>query len=198
MTWPEIRDYVRQALSWVVRFSTVSATGSDGYKDAVDGRAGADETSYQYPVRRLWPFGIRSRPPVGVDAVVIHVNGGSGSGVMVGAESNAYGPDDLAEGEVAIYCRASGAVIKLDADGKITIDAASGQDVVVNGGTLKVARETDPCRLTAAPGGALAVWMGQVESAISGLAGVVPTPLAATFVATPGITVKTGADHLKG
>jgi phage gp45-like len=134
--------------SWVVLFSRVAATSASGHEDEVDGRSEPDEPSYQVQVRRLFPFGLRSRPPAGVDAVAVCASGSPSAGVMVGAESPAYGPSDLAEGEAALYNIATGTRVLLKADGSIQIDAASGKDVVVNGGTARVSRVGDSVTVT--------------------------------------------------
>lgn len=141
-----IKEYVAAKVSAIVRASTVSRSTASGDGDKVDGHITFEDEApggYDYTVRRLWPFGIRSRPPVGVDAVVVHAFGGSTNGVMVGAESSVYGPSDLQEGEVAIYAKKADAMIKIDVDGKITIDSHSGANVVVNGGSKSVARVDD-------------------------------------------------------
>lgn len=142
MTAAEIRAMIREEVARAVQTGTVANSSADGFEDELAGRSQPDEPSYQEAVRRLWPFGMRSRPPSGVECVV--VRSGGAPGVLIAAESAKYGPADLEEGELAIYCITSGAVIKLDKDGKITIDAAAAKDVVVNGGSLKVARDTDP------------------------------------------------------
>lgn len=120
--------------------------------------------------RRMWPFGLRSIIPAGVEAVTVSPMGSQTQKVIVGAESNAFGPTDLAEGDTVLYssahkegavcvvkAAASGkitinskgnAIIVLDENGKITITAAAGQDVVVNGGTLNVARKTDAVQVS--------------------------------------------------
>lgn len=141
------REWINNRIASVIRFAQVCLNTASGDGDSVQGHETTNEEAeggYQYQTRRIWPFGIRSRPPKGCDAVVVHVFGGASNGVMVGAESPEYGPDDLEDGEVAIYAKKSGAVIKIDKDGKVTIDAPNTTDVVVNGGTLKVARDTDP------------------------------------------------------
>ncbi len=180
--------------SWV-RFTRVAATTPNGGADRVEGRAGPKP--YGIDVRRLWPFGLRSRPPAGCDAAVVHNNGGASSGMMVGAESDRYGPGDLDEGEAALYCAVEGVGIRLNTDGDvlITSDAGNGKIVQVNGSAHAVAREADPVRITSP--GALATWMGQVESALSGLGGVVPSPPAATFLASPGLAIKSGSPTFK-
>lgn len=52
--------------------------------------------------------------------------------------------------------------IKVDAAGKVTIDSKAGQDLVFNGGTLRVARVTDPVTPTTPMG----LWMNAVNAAI--------------------------------
>ena len=169
MTWAEIRDLVHQAVGWIVTYTRVAKSSAGGHDDEVEGRSEPDEPSYQIPVRRLWPFGLRSRPPAGVEAVVILVNGGGTRAVMVGAETAKYGPSNLAEGESALYSAVDGCLVKLDKDGaitlsnasgakveidkngKVTVTPAAGQDVVLAGGTLKVARVTDQLQGTAGP-----------------------------------------------
>lgn len=142
----DLKAYVVQRVASAIRFGQVTKNSASGNADAIQGNEterDEQDGGYQYTVRRLWPFGIRSVPPTGIDAVVVHAFGGPTNGILVGAESAEYGPSNLQVGETAIYNKVTGAVIKIDVDGKITIDAPAGVDVVVNGGTLKVARVTD-------------------------------------------------------
>lgn len=55
--------------------------------------------------------------------------------------------------------------IKIDQAGKVTIDSKAGQDLVFNGGTLRVARVTDPVTPTTAMG----LWMNAVNAAITAI-----------------------------
>jgi hypothetical protein len=64
------------------------------------------------------------------------------------------------------------AIIRIRATGKIEITAKSGQDIVLNGGTLKVARDTDQVDRTSA----LSTWMTQVTTYINGVAPGTVTP----------------------
>ena len=133
----EMRDRIDMRIASVLRVARVALTTESGDGDAVDGHETdpADgEPSYQYPTRRIYPFGIRSRAPAGCDSVVIHAFGGAVNGVLLGAESPEYGPGDLASGEVAIYAEKAGAVIKIDVDGKITITSAAGAAVAITAG----------------------------------------------------------------
>jgi len=90
------------------------------------------------------PWGVHGRPAVGVYALIARVLGGAASGLQVGVWTGQQGRQDLAEGETQLYSSASGAEVYLDKDGNNKINAASGKDVVVNGGTAQVARKGDP------------------------------------------------------
>jgi phage gp45-like len=90
-----------------------------------------DQIKSTDPVRRIWPFGLRSVPVQGSEGVVLVINGGRRSGgaaVLVGAENLKYGPQDLKEGETALYSQFD-AIIRLDKDGNITIVPKSGAKV---------------------------------------------------------------------
>src|SRR5579859_737668 len=87
----------------------VSTANSDTGVDKVQGYPTiGGEQPYDFDGRRVWPFGLRSRPPKGVLAVWIGPPGRSGAGVIVGAESSRFGPSDLADGEVAFYNKVAG------------------------------------------------------------------------------------------
>ena len=150
----ELREWVdakiANRLASIVWYAPVAKSSADGSSDAVEGhQIDVDEPpdgvarDYQVPARRVEPFGLRSVPPTGVFGAVIRAMGGAANGILVGISSNRYGPSALVAGEVELYCKATGTSIKLDENGKITIDAASGQDIVINGGSAKVARVGD-------------------------------------------------------
>jgi phage gp45-like len=145
MSDDRIRAIARQVASSVVAVSTVTTSSADGHSDEINGPSAEDEPRNQERVRRLWPFGVRSVPPAGVDAVVVRPNVSSIAGVMVGAESAKYGPDDLEVGETTLYNAVAAVLVKLAKDGTITInsDAGNGKDVVINGGTAAVGRVGD-------------------------------------------------------
>lgn len=171
---------------------TLSAKSSEmGDQDEVQQEDGVDS---QRPARRIEPWGHRGRAPNKVRTLWFRL--GSSNVVFLGiAPSKGYGPADLEDGETALYCSVGGTEIRLDADGNITIDAASSKDVIVNGGTKKVARVDD----TAKAGTLMATWMSQVETALNILAGGSVAPLSGTFATTPGIAViNAGADRFKG
>ena len=99
---------------------------------------------------------------------------------------------------VTVQSEDGNATVKLDGAGKITIDSKAAQDVVVNGGTLRVARVTDPViisgdRVTPAT---FAFWCEQVRLQIiaagGGNVGDPPAPIG-TIDGTTG-----GALRFKG
>ena len=129
-------DQIVTRLNAIVRHTTVTNSTSGGV-DQVAGRQGPQgKQNVPHTVRRLWPFGIRSVPPSGVEAAVVFANADPTHGLMVGAEGTGYGPSDLATGETALYCKAAGTVVKLDGDGNVTISSASGKTVTINGATV--------------------------------------------------------------
>ena len=119
---------------------TLTATSSAmGDADQVQGD---DENQVQRPVRRLEQWGVRGRPPSKVRSFWIRI--GASNIIFLGiAPTKSYGPSDIGEGETSLYCAAGGTRVYLDKDGNIKIDAASGKDVIVNGGSAKVARVGD-------------------------------------------------------
>lgn len=90
--------------------------------------------------RRMWPFGFRSIIPKGVECVTVSPMGSQTQKVIVGAESNAYGPTDLAEGDSVVYSKAHRegvvCIVRVYADGQIRIETSeNGRHVVVKPGT---------------------------------------------------------------
>lgn len=147
----DIRFWVEQKLAWLVQYGQVTVATSNG-NDAVSGRV----NGVQQYARRFWPWGLRSVPPVGSESITLGVDGSASNKVMVAAESTkrtsagleySYGPKDLKEGETALYDKA-GSVIRQSQDGTTKIDAAPNKDVILNGGTAKVARVGDHAKVT--------------------------------------------------
>jgi len=136
-------DESRRPAPWPY-FEKVTQNTADGERDAVQGHADGDPSDQQFdlPVRRVWPFGLRSRPPVGVWAAVVPC-GSIANSLMVGAESKKFGPSDLKDGELAIYNKVTGCVIKLDENGKVSISSATGQVAELNGDTFAMVQWDD-------------------------------------------------------
>ena len=185
----------RQNIEWsgrLVHWSQIT-TDSDRpdlvYINSFVADEDAGETQTNEIAKHVQLYGFRSKPPVGSEVISVVCSGGSSQKVVIASDNASLGPSDLQAGELAIYTK-SGSVVKFDKDGNITIDAAAGKDVTVNGGSLKVARNTDPVKV--APG--MATWMTQVATYINTIVpGTVSPPAPVDF----GI-INGGADHFKG
>lgn len=194
----ELREYVNlkvsAATARLFHFTYYTANSANGTEDQVvcDNQ---EESAGSYLVRRMQHFGFRSRPPKGVAVIRLGNHEAASNSVVIAEESERYGPSDLADGEVAIYNKTTGTEIRIDADGNITIDAGSGADVIVNGGTAKVARVGDTLTTSAL----LTTWAQAVEVFINGL---VPGTISTLWAAGPGQAgslgdIETGADNFK-
>jgi phage baseplate assembly protein V len=93
-------------------------------------------------VERVQNYGFTSVPLPGAEAVVVFVGGQRDHGLAVAVDDRRYRLKSLQAGEVAMYHK-DGARVVLKADGSIEITAKSGSNVVLNGGSLNVARVTD-------------------------------------------------------
>lgn len=176
------------ALQSIVEFTPISVSSADGAKDAV--KVQGDPSDRQRSVRRVSPWGISGRPVAGagVLAAVVKAIAGSFGGMIVGIASDTYGPQDLEEGETAIWNKTNGTLIKLKADGTITIDAASGKDIILNAGTAKVARVGDKIasHLHAA---------GTLMCPNTGTS--VPVAVTGSTAAHAGVAIAEGAENVK-
>lgn len=187
----ELKEYIKEKIAaGVIKYGLYSRSTASGEGDAIRGYQtdGPDEQSYDFAGRRVFPFGIRSRPPSGTWGVWIGKGGRSGDGVIVGAESSRFGPSNLNDGEVAIYNKVTGCTILLDQNG----------NVVINGGTLKVARVSDPVNVgtlaVAAPVGGGACTVTFTPKNADGTPGTPTT----TGVITAAIANSGGASNFKG
>jgi phage gp45-like len=144
-----MRARIDAAASMVSDFTTYAKTSADGSRD--EANVTAQETQKQRPMLRTSPWGVATRPVVGVACALVKAYGGPFGAMLVGVYTNDYGPQNLDEGEVCLYCSSSGTRVYLDKDGNVKIDAASSQNIVLNGGTLQIARSTDPVKVTIPP-----------------------------------------------
>ena len=190
-----------QVLGWAGRIAKWAQFSSNngfgrGYMQGPEEDQALGETAQPQPVRLLQNFGFRSVLRQGAgEGVVIAPRGGPANAIAVSVDDQQVGPTNLKEGESCQYCKVNGTRILLNENGGIQIDAATLQDIVMNGGTDSVARVGDQVQIVAL--GSLAIWMNQVETAINALAPGSVFPLSPSFVANPGIAIKTGADHFK-
>jgi len=147
MDFGELRQMFTDWASRIVRFTQIASASSDGTA-SVAGRAYAGgPAAPNLKARLLFPFGIRSVPPSGVDAAVIHAAGASARGMIVGCDSKEYGPSDLSDGETAVYSQANPKALVADQHGNTevtsaTVDGVPG-DVIVNGGSKPVVLDGD-------------------------------------------------------
>lgn len=121
---------------WVT-YGKVTRSSSDGADAAEWWGPGS-----QVPTRRMYPWGIRSVPPVGAECVAVSPDGSPQNALLIGAESTTrtaqglrytYGPTDMQEGETVLYDK-SGSVIHLHADGSITVIPKAGAKVKLGAG----------------------------------------------------------------
>lgn len=145
----EDKEWIAGQLASALQYGKVTRSSSNG-DDAMDGWV------QQIPSRRMGPWGLRALPPVGSECIGVGAGGSQANLVMMAAETTsrtangleyAYGPKDLKEGETALYDKA-GSVLRMSQDGTTKIDAASGKDIILNGGTKKVARVGDRAKVT--------------------------------------------------
>ena len=141
----ELREVARQLVANAIQFTQLTRSTSSGEHDKVAGyrTEGADETSYDYEVRRLQHFGFRSRPPKDVWVLRVAASNGATNNATIAEDSTRYGPSDLGDGEVALYNSVSGLEVRFDADGNVKLQSASGKLVSLQGGDRGVARERD-------------------------------------------------------
>ena len=97
----------------------------------------ADETRGE--LERMQEYGFTSVPLPGAEATVLFVGGRRDHGIVVAVDDRRHRKTGLQPGEVAVYNNA-GAHVLLKADGSIEVH---GTNVVLNGGTMPVARAGD-------------------------------------------------------
>lgn len=144
-------------------------TGEDGSAEAIE----------QCEV--IFPYGFASRPSITQHTEALCAYYGDQMICLAVLDKSAVDISSLEEGEVRLQNKA-GAVIRMRANGDIELTAASGRDIIHNGGSLKVARDTDPVEVT--------IPIGTVVIAATG-ATLNPTPI------TLSGTIKNGVLHVK-
>lgn len=206
----EIKEYVRQQLMRLSRWSTVARTAANGWDEVTTQARGLGEPQGQDPARRMQHYGFRSTPPAGSEVVILACSGSASQRVIVASELPGAGPQSQPSGDVEVYAadehqvtvRANGATVVIDKDGKVTVDAVAGQDVTVNGGTAAVGRVGDAVGylvITYAPvppSGTVVVTAATWSATIPGGAVTPPVP------GTPGVyyqplRITAGAPHFK-
>lgn len=131
-----VKRYVDDRLASSLEYTQYSRSSKLGSGDKTVGHKadGAGERDYDHDAQRMQHFGLRSLPPKGTWCIRLAAAGGNTNGVIVAEDpGNRYGPQDLEDGELALYNKVTGCVIKLDKNGKVTITASAGQIVAING-----------------------------------------------------------------
>jgi hypothetical protein len=104
---------------------------------------GDDDAEPDENVELAQQLGFASRPYLSDDTECIGIRRGDEILALVILDKS-LSAQDLEEGETRMYgAREPSAVMRIRATGKIEVTAKSGQDIVLNGGTLKVARVSD-------------------------------------------------------
>jgi len=190
MNRADLRQYILLIAGRMLKWSTISSAATKfGFYQGTLPPAQPGEPANTQPVRVFQDFGFRSALPPGTEIIVGAPRGGATNAVVLASDNMGHGPTDLAEGEVAVYNKVSGTVIKLDKDGTITITAGAGKDVIVNGGTRAVARLNDPVSASAA----MVAWTAQVVAQCAANVPPItipPAPAALGFINDGSATVK--------
>lgn len=161
-------ERIRAMVTALVRYTTMQGTQADGHGDSVDGYTDGTISGSKGDLgtRRMFPWGFDSRPPAGTEALVLSVGGGTSNAVLVANARDANAPD-LDDGEVAIWNKATGAVIKIDKYGNITITTATGKAITVDGtatGTVTVKGSAITLQPTAAVATVPVLLQGSLDS----------------------------------
>jgi phage baseplate assembly protein V len=93
-------------------------------------------------VERFQQYGFTSVPLEGAEVILLCAGGRREHAVAIAVDDRRHRLKGLADGEVALYHK-DGAKVLLKSDGSIEISPKSGSDVVLAGGSAKVARKDD-------------------------------------------------------
>jgi phage baseplate assembly protein V len=152
-------------------------------------------------VERFQNYGFTSVPLEGAEVILLCAGGRREHAVAIAVDDRRHRLKGLADGEVALYHK-DGAKVLLKSDGSIEISPKSGSDVVLAGGSAKVARKDDTTSSgeLAMTGGTQLTWTPDGGSPVT-IATFVPGSSGASF--TPGVAatitgkITSGAEHSK-
>lgn len=143
------------------------------------------------------PMGLRVRPVQrdSLEALVVERGDERLALFLLDKSRQAGAVEPEAGGTVLHGLAEESAVIYIRANGDIEITPKAGRDVILNAGTLKVARATDAVTAGATPMTGMAVWIAAVTAAINALA---PGSIGAGIPSDFGsIDSAAGAPHVK-
>ncbi len=127
----ELREYAESLVARCFVWTFTANTSALGKQDQVE--TGDDDSNKgQRPVRRVEPFGLRSRVPAKQRSLSLRL--GSSTVLYLGVASDGgYGPGDLADGELAIYSKNVPKALHAMDNGDVALASKAGQVVSVNG-----------------------------------------------------------------
>ncbi len=171
-----------------------------------DGAAGDDDAAVpEDDAPFLGQLGVAVRPIVTATLEALGYQDGDEIRVMK-LWDKARSPTDLEAGETRVFAvgdltarvrlkadgltvEARGATLTITSSGAVQVTPAAGQDVVLSGGSLKVARVSD----ATVPGTTMAAWIGAISTYVNGIApGTATPPTDFGTIATSG-----GAPHVR-
>ena len=143
-------DQITIEFGRVISVTAASSTRATTIQLAAVGSEGDDDGAERGDaVEVLQPAGVMASPSITATTEAPFVRLGDRQ-VALGLIDKGAPAQSVEGGETRVYgCGASNAqtVIRLRANGDIEITAGSTHEVIINGGTLKVARVTDPVRI---------------------------------------------------
>lgn len=127
----EMRAYAEALVARMFVWTVTANTSKLGKEDAV-ATGDDDPKKGQRPVRRLEPFGLRSRPPAKLRSLSLRL--GSSTVIYLGVASDGgYGPGDLEDGELALFSKNVPKALHAKDSGDVALASKVGQVVSVNG-----------------------------------------------------------------
>lgn len=171
--------------AWGTRASTLVAqlrgAGEEGDDDAAEAFDGVEVAQ---------PMGLRVNPVqrASLEGVVVEIGDERYVLCLIDKSRQTGAVNPEVGGTVLYGCAAPDAVVYVRASGAIEITAKTGANIVLNGGTLNVARSSDAVEVTL---GALAA------AAITAPPGGGPCTLTSGAVTLSGTITGTGATHVK-
>lgn len=157
-----------------------------------EGAEGDDNAAALYDASEIaQPLGVMASPEIATTTEALALRRGDELIAVVVIDKGAAS-QNVEAGETRLYGAGysnATATVRIMAAGDVRVTPATSRDVVLAGGTLEVARRTDPVSIDAT----LALWVSQVTTAVNGLA-------PGSVTAVPGSTVGTiasGAPNVK-
>lgn len=190
----KVREIVGSELATF--FSLSPLAGRDGSASPVDTVQIGPKAADTVEAQRMEAFGDVCMPPDGVLCITFFTNSGAAHLPLGGSR---YRPGGFGHGDRALYCEAPSTLVLLEgATGAVKLNSGTPEggtqgDVVVNGGTLKVARDTEPVKPTATMQDFLAKAVALINAAVPGSI----TPAQELELQLQIGSVNGGAAHLK-